>query len=59
MPTTLEQLHSRRTAVADEIAALTPTSDPDRKAALYRELESLEKRIAGLLGPGESEVVGL
>ncbi|MEQ8788874.1 MAG: hypothetical protein RIC55_21360 [Pirellulaceae bacterium] len=55
----LDNLKARREAVGAEVAALTSTSAPERKKALYDELMELEARIARLEAPIESEVRGL
>ncbi len=51
----LNNLKSRREAIGAEIAALTGTSSPDRKKALYNELAEIEGRIARLKAPIEVE----
>lgn len=58
MATLLENLRARQVAIGAEIAALTNTSDPNRKLALYRELAEIEARIARLEAPIEIEVRG-
>lgn len=55
----LDNLKSRREAVSAEIAALTGTSAPERKKALYDELAELEARIARPEAPVETEVRGV
>ena len=58
MPTLLENMRARQAALGTEIAALTGTSDPNRKLALYSELAEIESRIARLEEPIEVEVRG-
>lgn len=55
----IENLKARREAIGAEIAALTGTSAPERKKALYDELAQIEARLAALDGPGEVETRGV
>jgi hypothetical protein len=55
----LENLRARREALGAEIAALTGTSAPERKQALYDELAAIEARLAALEGPREVETRGV
>lgn len=55
----LDNLKMRREAIGAEIAALTATSAPQRKKALYDELAEIEARIARLEAPIEVETRGI